>query len=117
MKNICVYLGANNGNDLSFKQAVINLAHEIVRLELTLIYGGSSLGLMGLLATTVKQLGGNVIGVITDYLIDKEKPLSTLNELYVVKSMHERKRLMQQLADCFVVMPGGLGTLEEAIDT
>ncbi|WP_419419757.1 TIGR00730 family Rossman fold protein [Legionella sp. D16C41] len=117
MKTICVYLGANYGNNNSFKQAVIDLAHEIVELDLTLVYGGSSLGLMGLLATTVKELGGKAIGVITNYLIDKEKPLAILDKLYIVDSMQERKQLMQQLADCFVVVPGGLGTLEEAIET
>ncbi|STX29937.1 lysine decarboxylase [Legionella beliardensis] len=117
MKTICVYLGANPGNNDSFKHAVIELAHEIVKLNLSLVYGGSSLGLMGLLATTVKARGGKAIGVITNYLIDKEKPLATLDKLYVVDSMQERKQLMQQLADFFVVVPGGLGTLEEAIDT
>lgn len=117
MKTICVYLGANFGNNDSFKEAVIDLAHEIFELDLTLIYGGSSLGLMGLLASTVKELGGKVIGIITKHLIDKEKPLTTLDKLYIVDSMQERKQLMQQLADCFIVVPGGLGTLEEAIET
>lgn len=117
MKTICVYLGASFGNNLAFKQSVIKLAHEIVEHGLTLVYGGSSLGMMGLLATTVKELGGKAIGVMTTYLLDKEKPLEILDELYVVDSMQERKIMLQQLADAFIVMPGGLGTLEEAIET
>ncbi|MDR3504348.1 MAG: TIGR00730 family Rossman fold protein [Legionella sp.] len=117
MKAVCVYLGANMGNSKSFEQEAIKLAHELVSRGLTLIYGGSSLGMMGLLATSVKELGGKVIGVITTHLIDKEKPLATLDQLHVVDSMQERKKMLQELADAFIAMPGGLGTLEEAIET
>ncbi|HHF7349673.1 TPA: TIGR00730 family Rossman fold protein [Legionella feeleii] len=117
MKTICVYLGANFGNNDAFKQAVVKLAHEIVDHGLTLIYGGSSLGMMGLLATTVKELGGKAIGVITTHLLDKEKPLENLDELHIVGSMQERKKMLQDMGDAFIVMPGGLGTLEEAIET
>lgn len=117
MKTICVYLGASFGNNVAFKQSVVKLAHEIVDHGLTLVYGGSSLGMMGLLASTVKELNGKVIGVITKHLLDKEKPLDNLDELYIVDSMQERKKMLQQLADAFIVMPGGLGTLEEAIET
>lgn len=117
MKSICVYLGANFGSNDTFRQATIKLAYEIAAREYVLVYGGSSLGLMGLLASTVKTQGGTVIGVITEYLLDKEIPLDNLDKLYVVNSMQERKKLMQQLSDVFLVMPGGLGTLEEAIET
>lgn len=117
METICVYLGASSGNNPAFKEAVIKLAHEIVDHGLTLVYGGSSLGMMGLLATTVKELGGKAIGVITTHLLDKEKPLDILDELHIIDSMQERKKMLQSLADAFVVMPGGLGTLEEAIET
>ena len=117
MKSICVYLGANSGIDISFSEAVIHLGKEIAATGSTLIYGGSSLGLMGLLANTVIENGGKVIGIITKQLIEKEKPLTTLDELHVVDSMQERKLRMQELADVFVVMPGGLGTLEEAFET
>src|SRR3990167_3937848 len=117
MKSIGVYLGANCGNNNVFKESVILLGQEIAALGLTLIYGGSSLGLMGILATTIKNHGGKVVGVITEQLIDKEKPLSTLDELHIVNSMQERKQLIQQRSDMFIVMPGGLGTLEEAFDT
>lgn len=117
MKNICVYLGANFGNKGNFKKSVETLGKEIAEQGFTLIYGGSSLGMMGLLANTVKENGGTVIGIITRNLIDKEIPLSNLDELIVVDSMQERKKLMQLKSDSFVVMPGGLGTLEEAIET
>ncbi|CAM4418020.1 MAG: Putative cytokinin riboside 5'-monophosphate phosphoribohydrolase [Legionella sp.] len=117
MKAVCVYLGANLGNSKAFEQAAIQLAHELVSRDLTLIYGGSSLGMMGLLATTVNELGGKVIGVITSHLLDKEKYLDGLDQLHIVDSMQERKKMLQQLADAFITMPGGLGTLEEAIET
>lgn len=117
MKTICVYLGANSGNNPAFNEAVIKLAHQIVSHELTLVYGGSSLGMMGLLASTVKDRGGKAIGIITKHLLDKESPLDTLDELHILDSMQERKKMLQNLADAFIVMPGGLGTLEEAIET
>lgn len=117
MKTVCVYLGARFGNNQLFEQATIKLAHDIVTMGLSLVYGGSSLGMMGLLASTVKGLGGKAIGVTTTHLLDKEKPLGILDELHVVDSMQERKKMLQQLADVFIVMPGGLGTLEEAIET
>ncbi|HEM7073815.1 TPA: TIGR00730 family Rossman fold protein [Legionella pneumophila] len=117
MKSVCVYLGANFGKNEAFKVAVVKLGNEIADMGLTLVYGGSSLGMMGLLATTVKESGGKVIGVITSHLIEKEKPLEILDELHIVESMQERKKMMQNLADAFIVMPGGIGTLEEAIET
>ena len=117
MKSVCVYLGANIGNQQAFSEATITLGKQIAMSEVTLIYGGSSHGLMGLLAYTVKEHGGTVIGIMSKQIIEKEKPLSTLNQLHIVSSMQERKSMMQELADCFIVMPGGLGTLEEAFET
>ncbi|MDF1646614.1 MAG: TIGR00730 family Rossman fold protein [Legionellaceae bacterium] len=117
MRSICVYLGASEGDSLDFSKSVILLGQAIVRLNLRLVYGGSSQGMMGLLANTVKDAGGTVLGVITKHLIPKEKPLERLDMLYVVDSMLERKQKLQDESDMFLVMPGGLGTLEEAIDT
>ncbi|MCL9684924.1 TIGR00730 family Rossman fold protein [Legionella maioricensis] len=117
MKSIGVYLGAKFGNDSEFCEAAILLGKQIARMNLTLIYGASSTGMMGLLATTVKEHGGTVIGVTTNHLIEKEKPLTILDELHVVDSMQERKKMMAKLADAFIVMPGGLGTFEEAFET
>lgn len=117
VKSICVYLGAKFGNSIAFKNAVIQLGNQIAHSNVRLIYGGSSLGLMGLLATSVMNSGGNVTGIITENLIALEKPLMSVDELIIIKTMQERKRLMQQKADAFIVMPGGLGTLEEAFET
>lgn len=117
MKSICVYLGAKLGNSALFKDVVVQLANQIAQSNIRLVYGGSSLGLMGLLATSVMDLGGKITGIIPENLIALEKPLSSLDELVITKTMQERKILMQQKADAFIVMPGGLGTLEEAFDT
>lgn len=117
MRNICVYLGANFGSKGNLKKSVEMLGKEMAEQGFTLVYGGSSLGMMGLLANTVKEYGGKVIGIITRNLIDKEIPLTSLDELIIVDSMQERKKLMQLKSDSFIVMPGGLGTLEEAIET
>lgn len=117
MKSICVYLGANPGNSPAFSSSVILLGKQIAITGLRLVYGGSSLGLMGLLATSVIKHGGKVTGVTTKNLLLKEHPLTSLDELFVTDTMQERKIVMQQKADCFIVMPGGLGTLEEAFDT
>lgn len=117
VKSVCVYLGAKFGNSTLFKDAVVQLANQIAHSNICLVYGGSGLGLMGLLATSVIDLGGKVIGIIPEHLIALEKPLTSLDELVLTKTMQERKMLMQEKADAFIVMPGGLGTLEEAFDT
>lgn len=117
MKSICVYSGAASGNSVQFQEAVVSLGKYIAQSDLRLVYGGSSLGLMGLLATTVVDLGGKVTGIIPECLMSQEKPSSILDELIITKNMQERKLLMQQKADAFIVMPGGFGTLEEAFDT
>ncbi|KTD40834.1 TIGR00730 family Rossman fold protein [Legionella parisiensis] len=117
MKTVCVYLGAQFGNDNEYSDAAILLGKKIAADGFTLVYGGSSLGMMGLLANTVKEYGGRVVGIITNHLIEQEKPLKILDELHIVDSMQQRKAIMQKISDMFVVMPGGLGTLEEAIET
>lgn len=117
MTTVCVYLGANFGNNSQFSEAAVLLGKELAEMGFTLVYGGSSLGMMGLLATTVKEHGGKAIGIITKQLIEREQPLDLLDELHIVDTMQERKRMMQEMADIFIVMPGGLGTLEEAFDT
>ena len=117
VKSICVYLGAKFGSSTLFKDAVIQLGHQMAHSNIRLVYGGSSLGLMGLLATSVMDSGGKVTGIIPENLLALEKPLTSLDELIITKTMQERKMLMQQKAEAFIVMPGGLGTLEEAFDT
>lgn len=116
MKKVCVFLGAKSGSKDVYRDAVIALGEEISNRKLTLVYGGSSLGMMGLLANTVKKNGSQVIGVIPKSLIEQEQPISILDDLHVVDTIQERKLIMQEMADFFVVMPGGIGTLDEAFE-
>ena len=97
--------------------AIHELAGELVRRGLTLVYGGAHRGLMGVLADAVLARGGRAIGIIPRALVDLEVAHTGLTELHVVDTMHQRKALMFTLADAFVVAPGGLGTLEEAFET
>lgn len=113
MHSICVFLGSNPGFDPRFAQAAQAMGRELARRGLTLVYGGSNVGLMGLLADTVLQAGGTAIGVIPQALRDKEIAHAGLTELHVVDSMHQRKALMAELSDGFAALPGGMGTLEE----
>ena len=92
------------------------LAQEMVTRELTLIYGGGKVGLMGVIADEVLRLGGDAIGVIPRALMEKEVGHQNLTQLHVVKDMHQRKAMMEQLADGFIAMPGGIGTLEELFE-
>lgn len=116
MKNIAVFLGANKGRVPHLSTAVLTIAAGIVSQGKTIIYGGASVGLMGLLATTALDAGGQVQGVITERLKDQEIAHSGLSSLAVVATMQERKQRIMSLADAFVVLPGGLGTLEESIE-
>lgn len=113
MKRICVYCGSSNGTRPSYVEAARALGKSLVRRGLGLVYGGSNVGLMGALADTVIAQGGEVIGVIPEPLVAKEVAHAGLPDLRVVGSMHERKALMAELADGFIALPGGFGTLEE----
>ena len=113
MKNICVFCGSSQGKLPIFTQTAIDFAKILAREKCTLIYGGGRLGLMGIIADTVLESGGNVIGVIPGFMMDKEVAHKGLTELRITGSMHERKYEMAQLADGFAVLPGGLGTLDE----
>ena len=113
MMNICVFCGSSTGKLPIFKEYAIQLGELIARRNLTLIYGGGKLGLMGLLADTVLKEGGDVIGVIPEFMMDKEVAHHGLTKLIVTDSMHHRKYEMARLADAFAVLPGGLGTLDE----
>ena len=116
MRNLCVYCGSSFGARESYRQAAAGLAREMVRRGIGLVYGGGTPGLMGVMADSVLAAGGEVTGVITRYLRDKELAHAGLARLYVTESMHERKALMAHLADGFVALPGGLGTLEEIVE-
>lgn len=111
--NITVYLGANEGKDPSLKTAVRELGTWIGESGSRLIYGGSKSGLMGELAESVLQAGGEVIGVEPQFFIDMEYQYDEITELIVTKEMTERKMKMIELGDVFIAFPGGTGTLEE----
>ena len=111
--NITVYLGANEGNDPSLKEAVRALGTWIGKTNHTLIYGGSKSGLMGELAESVLYAGGKVTGVEPQFFIDAGFEYNAITELIVTKDMAERKAKMIELGDAFIAFPGGTGTLEE----
>jgi uncharacterized protein (TIGR00730 family) len=113
MRSVCVFCGANPGADPSFVVAAASLGETIATSQRTLVYGGARVGLMGAVADAALAAGGKVIGVMPQALVDKEVAHGGLTALHVVSSMHERKTLMAELAEAFIAMPGGLGTLEE----
>ena len=113
MKSICVYCGSNFGERASYLEAAQSLGVEMAERGITLVYGGGDVGLMGAVADSVIAADGKVVGVMPQALVDKEIAHTGLSDLRVVKSMHERKSLMADLADAFIALPGGLGTLEE----
>ena len=116
IQSICVYCGSNTGKDASFENAAFTLGKEIAQQKLKLIYGGGSIGLMGIVACSVLDHGGEVTGIIPKFLEAREIMLKRVNELIVTDDMHERKMLMFEKADAFVALPGGIGTLEEVIE-
>ncbi|MEA4910185.1 MAG: TIGR00730 family Rossman fold protein [Anaerolineaceae bacterium] len=113
IKRLCVFCGSSSGGRADYIQAARQLGHLLVENDITLVYGGGNVGLMGEIARTVLASGGEVIGVITRYLADKEVAFKEIQDLRLVDTMHERKALMADLSDGFIAMPGGLGTLEE----
>ncbi len=113
---VCVFCGSNTGARAEYRQAARAFADLLVAQGIDLVYGGSSLGLMGELADAVRLAGGNVTGVIPRQLLELEAAHPAIDDLRIVDSMHERKALMFDLADGFIAMPGGLGTLEELFE-
>jgi len=116
MKNICVYCGSSSGRLPAYADGARALAHALVERDIGLVYGGASIGLMGVLADTVLQLGGRVAGVIPQALARKEVAHHGLTELHITHTMHERKTRMAELSDGFIAMPGGIGTFEELFE-
>ncbi|MBK0378949.1 LOG family protein [Mucilaginibacter segetis] len=113
MQSICVFCGANYNGDPVLKQAVEQLAEIMVNRDITLVYGGGKVGVMGLLADAVLVNGGKAIGIIPQFLMDKEVGHTGLTELHITENMHQRKQLMNDLCDGIIMLPGGFGTLEE----
>jgi uncharacterized protein (TIGR00730 family) len=116
VKRICVYCGSSGRVNETYRAAATRLGVIFAQAGIELIYGGGRVGLMGLLADATLASGGRVTGIIPGHLHDREVGHTGLSELMVVDNMHERKRLMFDLADAFAVLPGGLGTLDETIE-
>ncbi|WP_410221434.1 TIGR00730 family Rossman fold protein [Pedobacter sp.] len=113
MKSVCVYCGANFNGDENIKKAIDQLAHTLVNQGIELVYGGGSVGIMGLIADGVLRLGGTVKGVIPKFLMDKEVGHKGITQMIITNNMHERKQKMADLSDAFIILPGGFGTMEE----
>lgn len=116
MKSVCVYCGSSAGRDPAYAEAARRLGEEIAGRGLGLVYGGSSVGIMKVVADAVLGRGGRVTGVIPEALVRKEIAHRGLSQLLVTSSMHERKMKMAELSDAFVALPGGVGTLEELFE-
>ncbi|MFF2886007.1 TIGR00730 family Rossman fold protein [Paenibacillus sp. NPDC057967] len=113
MKSIAVFCGSSEGASSIYKESAVELGHVLAEQQITLIYGGANVGLMGAVADAVLEQGGLVIGVLPYFLQDREIAHKGLTELIKVDSMHERKAKMTELADGFIALPGGPGTMEE----
>jgi uncharacterized protein (TIGR00730 family) len=113
MKSICVYCGSNFNGDPALRKAIEDLAETMVLQNITLVFGGGSVGVMGLIANEVLKRGGKATGVIPQFLIDKEVGHTGLTEMVVTENMHQRKQKMADLSDGFIILPGGFGTMEE----
>ncbi len=113
MKSLAVFCGSRNGASDVYVEGAKKLGRELANRKITLVYGGSSVGMMGAVADSVLESGGQVIGVMPSFLDHKERSHKNLSELIIVDSMHERKAKMSDLAEGFMALPGGPGTLEE----
>lgn len=116
MKRICVFTGSREGRNSVYRKAAGNLGKILAARGVGIVYGGGHVGLMGVLADAALAGGGEVIGIIPEGIVELEVAHEGLTELRIVKSMHERKAVMAELSDGFIVLPGGLGTLEEMME-
>ncbi len=116
LKSICVYCGSNTGADPAYADAARAVGAALARSGVRLVYGGGQVGLMGILADAAIDAGGDVLGVIPDFLHHKEIAHPRVSDMRIVTTMHERKMIMAEEADAFIAMPGGLGTLEELFE-
>ena len=115
LDSVCVFCGSSDAADPALLASAAELGRGLAAAELTMIYGGGGVGLMGACAIAAHEAGGKVLGVIPHFLKEKERRLDVV-ETIVVSSMHERKQIMFERSDGFVVLPGGIGTLEEVVE-
>ncbi len=113
MKSLCVFCGSRKGHDPRFEEIARQVGRSLARRGVRLVYGAGNIGLMGAMADACLQAGGRVLGVIPDFLKEKEVCHSGLTELIVTATMHQRKEIMAARSDAFLVLPGGFGTLDE----
>lgn len=116
LKSVCVYCGSSFGSDPAHEAAAARLGQLIAEAGLRLVYGGGSIGLMGTVARAAMECGGQVTGIIPQFLEKREVMLDTVEDLVITQNMHERKHLMFEKSDAFIALPGGIGTLEEAVE-
>jgi uncharacterized protein (TIGR00730 family) len=116
IRKICVYCGSGPGTDPAFAQAAHDFGAILAKNGIGLVFGGGTVGMMGELAEAVLAHGGEVTGIIPDFLVAREHAIKGAHGLIVTRDMHERKRKMFELADAFVALPGGVGTLEEIVE-
>jgi len=116
IKSVCVYCGSQDGADPSYREAARAFGRALGEAGITLVYGGGSTGLMGAVASGAIEAGGEVMGIIPQFLVDREKAHVGVTNLVVTNDMHERKWAMFEHSDAFVALPGGIGTLEELIE-
>ena len=116
LTSVCVYCGSSFGSDPAHEAAATRLGQIIAEAGLRLVYGGGSVGLMGTVANSALESGGAVTGIIPRFLEKREVMLETLEDLVITEDMHERKHLMFEKSDAFIALPGGIGTLEEAVE-
>ena len=117
MKSITVYCASSNGIDDSYRAAARQVGEALVKRGISLVFGGGCVGLMGEVARTVREGGGKVVGIITSVLMDMEQGDPDCDELIVVETMRERKKLLVERSDGFIMLPGGIGTYEEFFET
>ncbi|EXB56348.1 hypothetical protein L484_024891 [Morus notabilis] len=115
-KRVCVFCGSSSGKRNCYRDAALELGQELVSRKLDLVYGGGSIGLMGLVSQEVHRGGGHVLGIIPKTLMRKEITGETIGEVRAVADMHQRKAEMARHSDCFIALPGGYGTLEELLE-
>jgi uncharacterized protein (TIGR00730 family) len=116
IQKICVYCGSSPGTDPAFVEGARAFGEIMAKNGIGLVYGGGAIGIMGTIAYSVLDNGGQVTGIIPEFLMTREKALRGTHELIVTQDMHERKRKMFEMADAFVTLPGGIGTLEEVVE-
>jgi uncharacterized protein (TIGR00730 family) len=116
MERVTVFCGSHFGGEGEYKEATIKIAEEMIKRKIGLVYGGANAGLMGVVADTILASGGEVLGVIPEFMADKEIAHEGLTKLFLVKSMHERKAKMNDLSDAFIALPGGFGTMDELFE-